>query len=89
MIFPHQIQTKADSLVHDSDDKPHQIHLYIECLRQWVRDENGLQVEYKGAEKVNREKEFHIIVDKLESVITHGYYLDHAREYFKNSLRND
>ena len=64
-------------------------YLYIETLRQWVRDENNLQVEYKGEEKVQREKEFQVIVDKLESVIDNGYYLDHAREYFKNSLSND
>lgn len=86
--FDIYLLKNSQGLLHDSYDMSKQIHLYIECLRQWVRDENGLQLEYKGAEKVNREKEFQIIVDKLESVITNGYYLDQAREYFKNSLRN-
>jgi hypothetical protein len=54
-----------------------------------VRDENNHQIDYEGAERIQREKEFQVIVDKLERTITNGYYLDHAREYFDNWLRND
>jgi hypothetical protein len=76
-------------LLLDHYNMTRQIHLYIETLRQWVRDENNHQIDYEGAERIKREKEFQIIIDKLESVIDNGYYLDHAREYFKNSLSND
>lgn len=76
-------------VLHDHYNKNAQIHLYIETLRQWVRDENNHQIDYEGAERIKREKEFQRIVDKLERVITYGYYLDHAQEYFYNWLRND
>jgi hypothetical protein len=66
-----------------------QIHLYIETLRQWVRDENNSQIEYVGADRIKREKEYLVIVDKLERAISNGYYLNLARDYFNNWLRND
>ncbi len=76
------------SRLKDHYNMSQQIHLYIETLRQWVRDENSLQREYEEADRVKREKEFQVIVDKLAKVITNGYYLDQAREYFKNTLNN-
>ena len=76
-------------LLHEHYNMNAQIHLYIETLRQWVRDVNNHQIDYEGAERIQREKEFQVIVDKLERTITNGYYLDHAREYFDDWLRND
>lgn len=76
-------------MLHDHYNMDKQIHLYIETLRQWVRDENNHQIDYQGAERIKREKDFQVIVDKLERAISNGYYLDHAREYFDNWLRND
>ncbi len=76
-------------LLLDHYNMSRQIHLYIETLRQWVRDENNFQIDYEGAERIKREKEYLVIVDKLERAISNGYYLNHARDYFYNWLRND
>lgn len=76
-------------LLHDYYDMTKQIHLYIETLRQWVRDENNFQIDYVGEDRAPREREFQIIVDKLERNITNAYYLNHAQEYFNAWLRND
>jgi hypothetical protein len=76
-------------LLHDHYDMTKQIRLYIETLRQWVRDENNFQIDYVGEDRAPREREFQIIVDKLERNITNAYYLNHAQEYFNAWLRND
>jgi hypothetical protein len=76
-------------LLLDHYNMSRQIHLYIETLRQWVRDENNHQIDYEGADRIKREKEYLVIVDKLERAISNGYYLNHARDYFYNWLRND
>jgi hypothetical protein len=80
---------KNPRLLHDHYDMTRQIRLYIEILRQWVRDENNFQIDYVGADRAPREREFQTIVDKLERNITNAYYLNQAQEYFNAWLRND
>lgn len=55
--------------------------LYIESLRQLVRDEEQIDVENSPSEKAVRSKELNGMVDELDKAITSIFYLRSAQEF--------
>jgi hypothetical protein len=55
--------------------------LYIKSLRQLIDDENKIDNETLGKEKIQRTKELNKIVDDLDKLITDNFYLRRAQEF--------
>jgi hypothetical protein len=55
--------------------------LYIKSLRQLIEDENKVDYNTLGEDKVVRTKELNIIIDQLDSLITDNFYLRRAQEF--------
>ena len=55
--------------------------LYIETLRQIIEDENKVDFESMGQEKVDRMKKMNLLIDEIEQLITNSYYLHSAQNF--------
>lgn len=58
-----------------------QKELYIKSLRQLIEDENKIDFNTLGQEKVERTKKLNKIVDELDKLITDNFYLRRAQEF--------
>lgn len=65
----------------DHYDISKQKKLYIQSLRQIIEDENKIDFETVGQEKINRIKKMNEIVDKIDHLITNTYYLRCAQHF--------
>ncbi len=55
--------------------------LYIQSLRQLVRDENSIDFNTLGSKKIERLKELNTAVDEIDAAITDIFYLRRAQEF--------
>jgi hypothetical protein len=58
-----------------------QKELYITSLRQLIEDENKIDFNTLGQEKIERTKKLNKIVDELDNLITDNFYLRRAQEF--------
>ena len=58
-----------------------QKELYIKSLRQLIEDENKIDFNTLGQEKIERTKKLNKIVDELDKLITDNFYLRRAQEF--------
>ncbi len=79
-------QEKANSLDHYNISK--QKKLYIQSLRQVIEDENKINIETVGQNKIDRLKKMNALVDEIDHLITNPYYLHYAQyfhyQYYQN-----
>jgi len=64
-----------------SYDIAKQKDLYITSLRQLIEDENSIDPETTGTDKILRKKELNEIVDKIDKAITDNFYLRRAQAF--------
>jgi hypothetical protein len=55
--------------------------LYIKSLRQLIDDENAIDFNGLGNDKIHRNKDLNKIVDELDRLITENFYLRRAQEF--------
>ncbi|WP_160136202.1 hypothetical protein [Chryseobacterium sp. c4a] len=70
---------KKNSL--DHYDISQQKQIYIQSLRQIIEDENKIDFETVGQEKIDRIKKMNGFVDEIENLITNTYYLRCAQQF--------
>ena len=58
-----------------------QKELYIKSLRQLIKDENKIDFETLGKEKIIRNQKLNAIVDEIEKLITDNFYLRRTQEF--------
>ncbi len=58
-----------------------QKELYIKSLRQLIDDESSIDNNTLGQEKIDRNKKLNEIVDELNMLIKHNFYLRRAQEF--------
>lgn len=58
-----------------------QKELYIKSLRQLIEDENKIDFNTLGQEKIERTNKLNKIVDELDKLITDNFYLRRAQEF--------
>lgn len=58
-----------------------QKELYIKSLRQLIDDENKIDNQFSGKEKIERTSELNKLVDQLDLLITDNFYLRRAQQF--------
>jgi hypothetical protein len=72
---------KTDDDTYKTYDITRQKELYIQSLRQLIKDESKIDLTTQGQEKTKRSKELNKLVDGLDKLITHNFYLRRAQEF--------
>lgn len=65
----------------DGYDISRQKNLYIQALRQLIEDENSIDFESMGQQKLDRIKKMNALVDEINQIITNSYYLRCAQHF--------
>ncbi|RZJ89230.1 MAG: hypothetical protein EOO20_11540 [Chryseobacterium sp.] len=55
--------------------------LYIKSLRQLIEDENKIDFETLGKEKIIRSQKLNAIIDEIEKLVTDNFYLRRTQEF--------
>lgn len=73
------------SISKDNFEKTHAItkqkSLYIQSLRQLISDEDGIDFNTLGKDKIQRNGELNKTIDELEGLITDNFYLRRAQAF--------
>lgn len=72
---------KTEARISKTYDITKQKKLYIQSLRQLIKDENEIDFNTMGKDARERMKELHKIVDELDDLITDNFYLRRAQEF--------
>lgn len=80
LIFLSSIDKEKESDI-DHYDISKQKKLYIQTLRQIIEDENSIDFQSVGKEKIDRIKKVNLLVDEIEQLITSSYYLRSAQNF--------
>lgn len=75
------IMPKYEEDISKTYDFTKQKELYIKSLRQLIEDESSIDNNTLGQEKIARNKNLNEIVDELNKLIKHNFYLRRAQEF--------
>lgn len=78
-IYLHSIDNEAN--LKDPYDLSKQKSLYIQSLRQLIKDENKVDPEASHSQKIERSKKMNELVDEINHLITNIFYLQSAQRF--------